>query len=59
MWIKLLFWMHLKRFTVVLCLGENKGMLVNNECSSQRNIIGEFWYSFGTGGKKICMALDQ
>ena len=35
------------------CLGEKEGMLVNVECSSWYNRIGNFLYQFGIGENSI------
>ena len=41
------------------CLEEKQGMLVNDECSSWYNRIGNFLYQFLIGEKKFYMAMDQ
>ena len=43
------------------CLGENRGMLVNTECSSRYNRVGDFWSQFGIGENSYmyCTRMDQ
>ena len=43
----------------VFYLGEKQDMLVNDECSSWYNKVGDFLCRFGIGGKKSCTAMDQ
>ena len=41
-------------------VGENKGMLVNNECSSWYNRVGDFFYNqFGIGENSYCTPTDS
>ena len=41
----------------VFCLGEKQGMLINDECSSWYNRVGDFKCQFGIGGKEFYMAM--
>ena len=34
-------------------------MLVNDECSSGYNTVGNFCCQFGIGERKLCMTMDQ
>ena len=34
-------------------------MLVNNECSSRYNRVGDSWYQYGTGKNSYCTPTDQ
>ena len=43
----------------VFCLGEKQGMVINDECSSWYNRVGDFLCQFGIGGKKFYMVMDQ
>ena len=42
----------------MFCLGEEQGMLVNDECSLWYNRLEIFSCQFGKGGKKCLMAMD-
>ena len=44
---------------VLFCLGEMKGMLVNNECSLWYSRVGDFLCWFGLRKWKFCMVVDQ
>ena len=42
-----------------LCLGEKQGMLVNDECSSWYNRVGDFLYQFGIEENSYCTPTNQ